>query len=74
MAKPNIKLMFTDFWFPLTVENIQKSFLYTILDKAFDIEITDKDPDAVIYSCFGFEHLKYSCPRIYFTGENKLTH
>jgi len=63
--------MFTDFWFPLTRENIQGSFLYGLLDKAFEIEITDKNPDAVIYSCFGFEHLKYSCPRIYYTGENK---
>jgi len=63
--------MFTDFWFQLTLENIQGFFLYRLLDKTFEIEITDIDPDAIIYSCFGFEHLKYSCPRIYYAGENK---
>jgi predicted SAM-dependent methyltransferase len=71
LAKQKIKLMFTYFWFLLTVENIQNSFLYKLIEQAYDIEIDDKSPDAVIYSCFGFEHLKYSCPRIYYTGENK---
>jgi len=42
-----------------------------MIEKAYDIEITTVNPDAVIYSCFGFEHLKYNCPRIYYTGENK---
>lgn len=63
--------MFTDFWFPLTLKNIQNSFLYKLLEKNYAIEIDDKSPDAVIYSCFGFEHLKYNCTRIYYTGENK---
>ena len=63
--------MFTDFWFELTLENIKSAFLYQLIEQAFEIEITDSQPDAVIYSCFGFEHLKYNCPRIYFTGENK---
>ena len=63
--------MFTDFWFPLTLENIRSFFLYQLLEKHYDIEIDDKTPDAVIYSCFGFEHLKYTCIRIYYTGENK---
>jgi hypothetical protein len=71
LSKQKIKLMFTDFWFPLTLENIQNSFLFKLIEKAYDIEIDDKSPDAVIYSCFGFEHLKYACPRIYYTGENK---
>lgn len=71
MSKQKIKLMFTDFWFPLTLENIQSSFLYELIAKYYDIEIDDKAPDAVIYSCFGFEHLKYDCTRIYYTGENK---
>lgn len=71
MTKPKIKLMFTDFWFDLTLENIKTSFIYQLIEQAFEIEITATNPDAVIYSCFGFEHLKYSCPRIYYTGENK---
>ena len=71
MIKPKIKLLFTDFWFELTIENVKTSFIYRMIEKAYDIEITTVNPDAVIYSCFGFEHLKYNCPRIYYTGENK---
>jgi len=63
--------MFTDFWFPLQLERIQNFFLYKLLAKHYDIEIDDKTPDAVIYSSFGFEHLKYDCIRIFYTGENK---
>ncbi len=29
-----------------------------------------KNPDYLFYSCFGFEHLKYDCIKIFFTGEN----
>lgn len=71
MAKKKIKLMFTDFWFPLELEKIQNFFLYRLLENYYDIEIDDKAPDAVIYSSFGFEHLKYDCIRIFYTGENK---
>lgn len=71
LSKQKIRLMFTDFWFPLTLENIQSFFLYQLLDEYYDIQLDDKSPDAVIYSCFGFEHLKYNCTRIYYTGENK---
>jgi len=71
LIKPKIKLLFTDFWFELTIENVKTSFIYRMIEKAYDIEITTVNPDAVIYSCFGFEHLKYNCPRIYYTGENK---
>lgn len=36
----------------------------------FDVQLTD-DPDYLIYSCFGHEHLKYmDCVKIYWTGEN----
>lgn len=29
-----------------------------------------KNPDYLFYSCFGFEHLKYDCIKIFYTGEN----
>jgi hypothetical protein len=63
--------MFTDFWFELTIKNIKSLFIYQVIEKAYDIEVTSTNPEAVIYSSFGFEHLKYSCSRIYYTGENK---
>lgn len=33
------------------------------------VEIVDK-PDYLFYSCFGFEHLKHDCVKIFYTGEN----
>ncbi len=29
-----------------------------------------KNPDYLFYSCFGFEHLKFDCIKIFYTGEN----
>lgn len=34
-----------------------------------NVEVS-KQPDYLFYSCFGFEHLKYSCVKIFYTGEN----
>jgi hypothetical protein len=30
----------------------------------------NSDPDYLVYSCFGIEHLKYNCIKIFYTGEN----
>lgn len=67
--KPKVKLNFEDFWHPNTPEAIQKNPLYTLLAKRFDIELSDT-PDFLIYSFAGFNHLKYRCTRIFYTGEN----
>ena len=64
-----IKLLFTDFWEPVTVETCQNNRLYRILSRHFNISLSD-DPDFLIYSCFGFDYLEYDCPRIFFTCEN----
>lgn len=39
-----------------------------VLKSRYDVEICD-EPDYVIYSGFGYDHLKYDCIRIFFTGE-----
>lgn len=64
-----IKILFTDFWHPATVEEINKNPIYRLLSKKFNIELSDK-PDVLIYSRFGFQHLNYNCLRIFYTGEN----
>lgn len=61
-----MKIKFVDFWIDLDLE---KLFLYNILKKYYDIELSDK-PDILFYSCFGFEHLKYTCKKVFYTGEN----
>lgn len=68
--RKKIKLYFTDFW--ATFNKNDNLFLNLISEK-FDVEINEEDPDILIYSCYGWEYLKYDCIRIYYTPENKKT-
>ncbi|MBQ9327063.1 MAG: hypothetical protein IJ225_00825 [Solobacterium sp.] len=40
-----------------------------LLRKHYDLVITDQNPEYLIYSVFGTDHLKYDCVRIFYTGE-----
>lgn len=64
-----IKINFVDFWHPDTHEAIKENPLYKLLAKKFEMELTDQ-PDFLIYSWAGIQHLKYNCVRVYYTGEN----
>lgn len=61
-----IKINFVDFWDSF---NYQNFYIYKILSKKYDVEISD-NPDYIFYSSHGYEHLKYNCIRIFFTIEN----
>ncbi|MCK9612622.1 MAG: glycosyltransferase family 10 [Bacteroidales bacterium] len=61
-----IKIDFVDFY-PNFVKNNNE--LYNALSKKFNLQISSS-PDYIIYSCYGNEHLKYDCIKIFFTGEN----
>ena len=60
-----IKLKFVDFW---SDQNNKESNFYKLLSLRFEIEISD-NPEFIIYSVFGYDHIKYDCVRIFFTGE-----
>lgn len=63
-----IKINFCDFWRGFVIEN---SLLYKILQKKYDIEITNDKPDFIFYSCFGNKNTSYTgCTKIFVTGEN----
>lgn len=66
MTKKTIKIQFVDFWRNHKEED---NFFYKLLQKYMTIELSDK-PDILFYSCFGSEHLKYTCKKIFYTGEN----
>lgn len=66
MDKKHIKIQFTDFW---DVFDKNDNFIMDALKKNFEVEISD-EPDFVFCSIFGRKHLKYSCAKIYYTGEN----
>jgi alpha(1,3/1,4) fucosyltransferase len=61
----NVKIRFVDFW---DNHNRSDASLFKLLSKRFQIEISD-NPDFIIYSVYGYEHLKYDCVRIFFTAE-----
>lgn len=63
----DIKVNFSDFWSDFDKKN---NYFYNLLSKKYNV-IIDKKPDLLFFSCFGQEYLKYTCKRIFYTGENK---
>ncbi len=61
-----IKINFCDFWDHFNKED---NFIVNILRTKFTINISD-NPDFLIFSCYGMEHLNYNCYRIFYSGEN----
>lgn len=60
-----IKIKFVDFYGGF---NQDSNDFIDALKQKYEVEISD-NPDYIIYSGFGYEHLKYDCIRIFFTGE-----
>jgi hypothetical protein len=60
-----IKLCFSDF------HSKAKNRLFDLLNRHFNFEIDNTNPDYNIYSVFGNDYLKHkNCIRIFYTGEN----
>ena len=72
--KKKLKLAFSDFWggfeySPNSNTPVGDNVFYNILSERFDIEISN-NPDFLIFSVFGNNHRRYSCEKIFYTGEN----
>ncbi|AGC77395.1 glycosyl transferase family 10 (putative fucosyltransferase) [Nonlabens dokdonensis] len=65
--KEKLKINYVDMWPDFQNQN---NIFHQLLSKRYDLEITST-PDFLIYSCFGNEHLKYSCAKLFYTGENQ---
>lgn len=63
--KPQIKIKFTDFWKSFDTKD---NYFTKLLSLKYDVEISD-NPDILIFSCEGFEHRKYNCIKVFYTGE-----
>lgn len=62
-----IKIKYVDVWQGFDQETY---YITQILKKHFHVIFSD-EPDYILYSCFGYEHLKYNdCVKICFLGEN----
>jgi hypothetical protein len=62
-----MKIWFTDFWGgwdPLT-----DKFAVSIMN-ALGYTLSENNPDIIVYSVFGTDHKRYSCKKIFWTGEN----
>jgi len=65
--KKVIKINFTDFWKGFDKEN---NYFVKLLSQQYEVRISD-EPDVIIYSCYGYEYLKYKCIRVCFISENQ---
>ena len=63
--KPILKLKFVDFFDGF--DRNQNEFL-EVLGEHYEV-VQSGEPNYIIYSGFGYEHLKYECIRIFYTGE-----
>ncbi len=61
-----LKIDFCDFWPGFNKED---NLLINLLRYNYEVEISS-EPEVLIYSCYSFNHLKYNCYKIFYTGEN----
>lgn len=65
--KQTLRLWFTDFWDRfIPADNL----FYNLLSPHYSIVLDEKQPDLLIYSCFGKEYLQYNCTRLFYCAEN----
>jgi len=65
--KPGIKIYFTDFW---TGFDKKDNFFYNLLCSKYNVVIDHTAPDLLFFSCYGTNHLKFKCTKIFYTAEN----
>lgn len=70
--KKQIKMRVVDWWEEDTKQNFYNNFFIQLLLEKYDVIYSSK-PDFLLYGPFGYEHLKYDCVRIFYTGENVRT-
>lgn len=61
-----IKVKFVDFWSDFDMHNF---IFYKLLIQKYNVIVSDQ-PDLLFYSVNGKKHLKYTCTKIFYTGEN----
>lgn len=62
-----IKVWFCDFWKGF---NPEENYFINLLRKDFEVKVTDSNPDFVFFSVFGNRYTRFSCVRVFYTGEN----
>jgi len=65
-SKTEVKVRFVDFWDDLN--DLKKNPIIKFIENRFKITISE-NPDFLFFSTNGYEHTKYDCIKIFFTGE-----
>lgn len=60
-----LKINFVDFWKSF---NKADNYFTSLLSTKYTLEISE-NPDVLFFSVFGNDHKKYSCLKIFYTGE-----
>jgi hypothetical protein len=53
----------------LPIGKAYDNYIFNLLDSLYELEISD-EPEIVLYGPYGLNFLKFTCLRIYYTGEN----
>jgi hypothetical protein len=48
----------------------QEFRVFISLSKSYEVVIDPQDPEILVFSCFGMDHLNYDCVKVFMTGEN----
>jgi len=68
MNKKQVRICYTDFWITF---DYRQDLIYNVLREKYDVIIDNQNPDYVIFSCFGSQHLQFdNSIKIYVSGEN----
>lgn len=66
-----IKIFYTDMWSDFKLQS-KNNYFTKLLSERYEVEVTNDNPDILLYSVFGEYHKKYNIEKkIFFTGENK---
>jgi hypothetical protein len=69
--KPVLRLYFADMWGHGPYQfNMHDNYFTDLFSLKYDVIIDSNNPDILLYSCFGLDHRKFSCFKIFFSGEN----
>ena len=60
-----LRIKFVDFWNDL---NLESGYFARLLRETCNFELSD-DPEIIIFGCYGSEHLRYRCHKIFFASE-----
>ena len=67
MGRQVLRIDFVDFWPGFDKHD---NWFTSVLSRRFDIEVSPQ-PDIVLYSCFGFDHRRFNCTRVFLSWENR---